>query len=460
MKIIFSIIGTYLGAVATHDWHGILFGLPIGYLLGAHIELKGNLTALQQQVKLLKTNLIDSQVDVRAASMDSETISEAPTVLKSQASMDEEIDSEAPTVIGSVNQHQDDAEAPGLIPAQQNTQSDDDEEIELDIDIPQTQDLYVETPPSPVDKAIEFVRHFFTTGNVVVKMGIIILFFGVGFLIRYAVERQVLPIELRLIGIGIGAIVMLILGWRLRHNRTGYALVLQGGAVGIMYITIFATAKTFHLINPAVALVMMIFLVTFSAVLAYVQDSRSLAIFGSAGGFIAPILTSTGSGSHVMLFSYYALLNAGIFGMAWVKAWRSLNWVGFVFTFVIGAAWGIKYYQPQFFNSTEPFLILFFLFYLGIAVLFAHRQPPQLKGLVDGTLVFGVPLVAFTLQAALVGDFEFGRALSALGMAAIYIGLAKILWHKQVEGMRLLTESCVGLRVLLAPRAKPKALDG
>ena len=128
---------------------------------------------------------------------------------------------------------------------------------------------------------------------------------------------------------------------------------------------------------------------------------------------------------------------------------------GFVFTFVIGAAWGIKYYQPQYFGSTEPFLVLFFLFYLAIAVLFAHRQPPQLKGLVDGTLVFGVPLVAFTLQAALVRDFEFGRALSALAMAAIYIGLAKILWHKQVEGMRLLTESFLALGVIFASLAIP-----
>ena len=43
-----------------------------------------------------------------------------------------------------------------------------------------------------------------------------------------------------------------------------------------------------------------------------------------------------------MLFSYYAVLNAGILGIAWFKAWRILNLVGFAFTFVIGALWGVQ----------------------------------------------------------------------------------------------------------------------
>ena len=462
MKFIFSFIGLYIGAVATSDWHGGLFGLLIGYLLAAYIQLKGSLKELQRELKTVKANLIDSSVGIQADTVDGDVDGEAPTLIKSQTvEGEDDIDSEAPTVIGFARQQGDDSEAPTIIRQQHDAlPEEDDEEIELAVDLREGSEFDGDKPPSPVDRAIQFIKHFFTTGNVVVKIGVLILFCGVGFLLQYAYERQVLPIELRLIGVGIGAIVMLVIGWRLRHKRSGYALVLQGGGVGIMYITIFATAKTFHLIDPVAALVMMIFLVTFSAILAYVQDSRSLAIFGSAGGFVAPILTSTGGGSHVMLFSYYALLNAGIFGMAWLKSWRLLNWVGFIFTFVIGSAWGIKYYQPQYFGSTEPFLVLFFLFYLAIAVLFAHHQPPQLKGLVDGTLLFGVPLVAFTLQAALVRDFEFGRARSALAMAAIYIGLAKILWRKQVEGMRLLTESFLALGVIFASLAIPYALDG
>src|SRR6202035_3678108 len=117
----------------------------------------------------------------------------------------------------------------------------------------------------------------------------------------------------------------------------------------------------------------------------------AFALLAVSGGFLAPVLASTGQGSHVVLLSYYAVLNAGILAVAWFKAWRPLNLAGFLFTFVIGTACGVLSYHPPLFASTEPFLILFFLFYLAIAVLFASRQPPELRGYVDGTLVFGTP---------------------------------------------------------------------
>src|SRR4029434_7796753 len=98
-----------------------------------------------------------------------------------------------------------------------------------------------------------------------------------------------------------------------------------------------------------------------------------------------PLLASTGGGSHVALFSFYALINFGILIVAWFKAWRSLNLLGFAFTFIIGLLWGDRFYRPEFFASTEPFLILFFLFYVAIAVLFALRQEAGIKDPVDGT---------------------------------------------------------------------------
>ncbi len=100
------------------------------------------------------------------------------------------------------------------------------------------------------------------------------------------------------------------------------------------------------------------------------------------------------------------------------------------------------------------------LFYVLISILFAHKQPPHLKGLVDGSLVFGVPLVGFTLQSFLVSDYEFGQALSALSMSVVYVLLAKWLWNKKIEGMRLLTESFIALGVIFGSLAIPFALDG
>lgn len=297
-------------------------------------------------------------------------------------------------------------------------------------------------------------------GNLVVKIGIVILFFGVGFLLKYAYEHTHIPIEVRLIGVAIGAMALLGFGWRLRHHRAGYALALQGGGIGVLYLTIFAAFRLFHLLPGGVAFALLVAMAAFSAVLAVLQDSRALAMIGAGGGFLAPILASTGGGSHVMLFSYYAVLNAGILGVAWHKAWRPLNLLGFAFTFAIGTLWGREYFTAELFASTEPFLVLFFLFYVAIPVLFARREAPQLRGYVDGTLVFGVPLVAFGLQAVLVREFEYGAAWSALALSFFYLGLARLLYSRAGDNLRLLVEAFLALGVVFGTLAIPLALEG
>jgi uncharacterized membrane protein len=314
------------------------------------------------------------------------------------------------------------------------------------------------TPPKkPSDDP--FSRWLFG-GNTLVRVGVIVLFFGVAFLLKYAADHGLVPIELRLTGVALGGIALLVVGWRLRLKRAGYALMLQGAGVGILYLTVFAALRLYRLLPAELAFGLLGSIAVFSAFLAIAQNSRSLAITGAAGGFLAPILASTGSGNHVALFSYYAVLNAGILFIAWYKAWRELNLVGFVFTFGVGFLWGAKYYQPVLYSSTEPFLVLFFLFYVAIAVLFALRQAPRLTHYVDGTLVFGTPLIAFGMQAALVRDTEFGAAWSALALAAFYLVAASALYARKQETLRLLVESFLALGVGFATLAIPLAFDG
>ena len=260
------------------------------------------------------------------------------------------------------------------------------------------------------------LRRFFTGGNALVRAGVIVLFFGVAFLLRYVAEHTHVPIELRLTGVALGAIVLLVLGWSLRKARPGYALALQGGAVGILYLTVFAALRLYALLPASVAFGVLAVLAALCATLAVLQNSQAFALLAVTGGFLAPILASTGEGSHVVLFSYYAVLNAAIVAIAWFKAWRPLNLAGFVFTFVIGTVWGVLKYRAEDFSTTEPFLVLFFLFYVAVAVLFTLRQPANLRGYVDGTLVFGLPVVAFGLQSTLLHDRLFSLAYSAVAV--------------------------------------------
>ena len=302
--------------------------------------------------------------------------------------------------------------------------------------------------------------NFFFGGNTLVRFGVIVLFFGVSFLLKYASEHIVISIEARLIAVALGALVMLAIGWRLRQSRPGYALIIQGGGIGLLYLTVFAAFRLYQLVPAGLVFALLVATSVFSAILAVLQDSPSLAAVGVTGGFLAPILASTGAGSHVMLFSFYAILNLGIVIIAWFKAWRSLNLLGFAFTFIIGLIWGGRYYRTELFASTEPFLILFFLFYVAIAVLFALRQNADIKSPVDGTLVFGTPLIVFGLQTALVRPIEYGAAYSALAMSGFYLVLARALFARLTAELRLLVEAFLALGVVFGTLAIPLALDG
>jgi uncharacterized membrane protein len=227
----------------------------------------------------------------------------------------------------------------------------------------------------------------------------------------------------------------------------------------VLFLVIYASYETFGLLPSALTFGLLIVVTAATIVLAVLQDSRSLAVFGVFGGFMAPILASSGSNDHVALFTYYAVLDVAIVAIAWFKAWRVLNMLGFVFTFLIGTLWGIDGYEPAKFATTEPFLIFFTLMYLVIPVLFALRTPPHLRGFVDGTLTFGTPIVAFGLQSQLVGDTEYGLALSALALAAFYVAMATFLYRTHREPLRVLVEAQLALGVAFMTVAVPLALD-
>ncbi|HJU40456.1 MAG TPA: DUF2339 domain-containing protein, partial [Tahibacter sp.] len=313
--------------------------------------------------------------------------------------------------------------------------------------------------PDIVERAVDAVRRWFTEGNVPVKIGVLLLFLGVGALMKYAADQGWLtvPIEWRLAGIAAGAIALLVFAWRKREANRAFALSLQGGAIGILILVVFGAYKLYGLIPPGAAFALLVVLVAGAGVLAVAQDALALAVLGIVGGFLAPILTASDSGNHVALFTYYAVLNAAIFGIAWFKPWRALNLLGFAFTWVIAIAWGTLKYRPELFGSTEPFLVLYYAFYLAIPLLYAWRQGDENRGVVDGTLVFGTPLIAFPLQAALLEGDRHDLALSAVVLAATHLVVAWFVLKRL--SYRLLGHSHALLALGFATLAVPLALS-
>jgi len=315
------------------------------------------------------------------------------------------------------------------------------------------------TGPSVFERGLRLVRQWFTSGNVPVKIGMLVLFAGVAALLKYASDEGLLqvPVSLRLAGVSVAAVAGLVFGWIRRNSHRTFALSLQGGMIGILQLVVFAASKMFGLVGPEFAFAASVALVFGAGALGVLQGAMALAVFAVLAGFLAPIWLSTGSGNHVALFGYYAVLNTAIVAIAWFRAWRLLNLLGFVFTFGIGTLWGVLDYEAADYRSAQAFLALFFAIYLVVPLLHARRRPVERRDLIDGCLVFGTPLIAFSLQSGLLRDDTTTLALCALGVAALYAGLSW--WLRRGGRFEVLQQSYALLAAGFATLAVPLALS-
>lgn len=439
MNIMLALLGAFLGGTIWH-FGGAIIGAIIGWLCGRVHELGQQQETIQSELSRLR-----ERRDEGRASAGKQTEPDPPPLSRP-------VREPAPLELSELDLVADQEEASLSLPEWKRVQPVLRSEPDWNLREPA-----LPAPPSPF---AEWLGRMFSAENLLVKLGVMILFIGVSFLVKYAAQRGLFPLELRLTAAALVGCALLAMGWKLRSERPVYAQVIQGGGVGILYLTTYAAMRLYHLIPVSAGFGILVIVCALAGYLAVVQNSRSMAVLGSAGGFLAPELASLGSGSHLTLFTYYTVLNLGVLGIARYRSWRELNLVGFVGTFIVGAFWGARFYQPAYFFTVEPFLLLFFLIYALLPVVYSRTEPTELDGYIDVGLVFGTPLVAFVLQQQLVQRFEYGLAWSSLALGAFYLLMAGRLLRSEPQRLRNLAEAFLALGVLFATLTIPLALDG
>ncbi len=429
----------------------LIIGLPV-VMIVLHVRMRDKMARMQSQIDGLYSRIEAMHAQISVAS-EQETAQAPPAAAPStpNAINDASEPGEAQTTDTPAPDEASPATAAAAIPPRAASVAQD--------EIPRTK--------NPLDHVEDLIRRagqsvtaYFTDGNVFVRIGLLVLFFGVAFLLKYAAENSRIPLEYRFMGAAFGGIGLLLAGWKLRRSKTIYGLLLQGGGIGVTYITIFAAFRLAGLLPPTLTFTLLVFFSAFTVALAILQDSRALAIYAVLGGFLAPLLASSDSGNYIGLFSYYGVLNAAVFAVAWFRAWRSLNLLGFVFTFGVFVLWVAFEYQSQQWLPASGFLLLFLLMYSLIGVLYALRQPEHMTGLVDGSLVFGTPVIASGLLMVMLRHHDYGIAVASAGMGLYYMLLARYAWKQIGEELRLLAEAMLAIGVVFATLAIPYALDG
>lgn len=208
-------------------------------------------------------------------------------------------------------------------------------------------------------------------------IGIIAVTLGVAFFLKYAFDKQWIGPVGRVTLAALVGIVLLYLGDRLRgRGLKSYAYVLSGGGALILYLSDFAAYNLYHLISQPTAFVLMAAVTTTAVLLSVRLNALPVAILGLVGGFLTPLLLSTGVDNEVGLFTYIALLDAGVLAVAYFKRWRSLDFASFAGTVAITLGWAFKFFEPGKVWTTLFFLSVFFLLYSLLAI-FHNVLPGQ-----------------------------------------------------------------------------------
>ncbi|MDR3281064.1 MAG: DUF2339 domain-containing protein [Synergistaceae bacterium] len=269
----------------------------------------------------------------------------------------------------------------------------------------------------------------FSEGNIWVTVGVLLFLAGFGMLFSYAAQMKWISLETRLALAALVGISMTAFGWRMRILRRVYALVLQGGGVGVLYIVLFAGAKLGP-IPSSFAVVGMVALSAFTIFLSMKQNFEPLALFALLGGYSAPIIVSTGSQNFVALFSIYSLLNFEILVITARRDWRYVRWGGMMASAAVGAAWGLLRWRESYFASVEPFILLYFVNYSAVSLL------PMLKERlgrymgegsavrVDKAMALSLPFIFLVLQISASSHTRYGSAVSCALLGAWYLFLS------------------------------------
>ena len=457
MILVYLIIGAVVGAILL-EIGGVIPGMLIGYLLFQEQASRKKLEHMSKQVHYLRKRVRmlssgeDSLKTPITEDIEEEVQSVENVVLTAEdedidrGTLEQDRETVAPQEIPEPALEAEPVFAPGPV---------DNEEPVLNVSQP---DLTPELDKEPAGP-LEAIRAFIVQSNWLLLSGVAVLFIGLSLLVRLAIENQLFPLELRLVLVAIVGAGMVFLGSRLVEKRPQYGFVMEGGGLAVLYLTIFASFRLYGLLAEPVATGLLMAVTMFGVLLGLAQNAQWVAVISMLGGFLVPVLINSEEGNHVALFSYYAILNMGILATAIYKPWRYLNLTGFLCTFGIGTAWGGLFYKPEFFASIEPFLILFFITYLCIGVLYTLRHDGSVKHAVDGTLVFGLPVVAFAMQASLVEPFEYGISISSAIMGLCYLGTAQWLRSRNSNKVGLLIESFDGIGIALVSLFVPYLFD-
>jgi uncharacterized membrane protein len=246
------------------------------------------------------------------------------------------------------------------------------------------------------------------------RVAIVTLLFGVGFFFKYAADNQWIGPGLRVaLGIAAATFSLFVGEWVSLRNQKVFAQGMTGLGLALLYLSFYATFGFYHLLPQSVAFLLMALTTLAAGGLALHYNSPAVAVLGLLGGYLTPILLSTGEDHPWVLFGYVFLLNLGGLVLVRARRWLPLEYLCMVATFLLYAGWASQWLA----DDTRPVATVFaLLFYAQFAA-----------GSISRTVWTIAQLLAGAASVVIWRDPEQALPLAVLIAAG---GLAVAAWRK------------------------------
>ncbi len=259
--------------------------------------------------------------------------------------------------------------------------------------------------------------------------GLVITVLAVGYFLKYSFDRNWVGPTGRVALAYVAAAALLIAGELFRQRSLAlFGLYLIGAGIAVLYFSTYAAFQIYDLIGQTVAFGLMVLVTALAGALSLVYDTKWLAVLGIIGGFLTPVVLSTGVDNQVALMTYMVILSGGILVVGAFKQWSLLTYLGFVFTWMLFAGWYARHYAEPKFWVTTVFLNVFFLIYtlVPFAYYFLRVSPQRIAGFFitvpNAFIALGFSFAMIRAYASL----EFVSVVT-VSYAALFFGLATYL---------------------------------
>jgi uncharacterized membrane protein len=283
-------------------------------------------------------------------------------------------------------------------------------------------------PPRPSSQSLE-MKLGTTWLNWV---GIVMLLVGVGLFLKYAYDNAWIGPKGRL---AIGAILgMIALGLGERFRRRDWSVlfqVLTGGGLATFYLCVFFSFQVYRLADQNISMILAILVTVLAVVMAVAHDALPIALLAVIGGFLSPVLLSTGVNHPYAFFTYIAILDMVAMGVAYFRRWRALDLLCFIGTIVMYLGWHQRFYASDQMTPALIYTSVFYLIFLLIPTLhsLALRLPETEEALIF--IIFSALFSLFSYYHMLFPIYRYVLGFVVIGQALLVFLLFHV-WSRRV----------------------------